>query len=139
MCSDIKASSGTQFVAYPNDYLFGVLDEQGEAQAVVGELAASGVPVEDLAVFSGEEGALRIDAKGEKHGLFARLVRLTQAMSMDSEQAARYEQEARAGHCVVAVHADGPTQRDAARAIIKQHHGHFINWYGRLSFETLDP
>ncbi|MEO8541551.1 MAG: hypothetical protein ABI577_17550 [bacterium] len=131
------AASG--FLAYPVDYLFGVVDDSGEARAVTTELHSGGIADELVSTFAGEAGAIRIDAQGEHHGIFGRLARIAQAMSMDADHAQEYENAARAGKTVFAIHSSDADLRAGARSILKAHGGHFINYYARLHFETLDP
>lgn len=125
------------FVAYPTDSLFAVIDEPAEAGAVMAELEGAGIGKESVLAFAGDAGAAEIDGDGVNHGLLARAVRIAQAVSMDADQTHRYENEARAGHTVIAVH--GAASKAPALNIFKAHHGHFINYYARLHFEAIEP
>jgi len=71
----------------------------------------------------------------------ARIVRSTQSLLGDYEieHTTRHEQELRAGHFGIGVAAHHTGDRDKARQILKAHHGHFINYYGRWVMEELDP
>ena len=127
------------FIAYPTDYLFGIVDDASEARAAVQEMESAGIAEEDVSVFTGETGALRIDASGARHGVLARAVRLLEAMSMNADHAGQYEDAAREGRNVIAMHAHGGEDKAKAQAILAAHHGHFINYYARMHFETLVP
>jgi hypothetical protein len=59
-------------------------------------------------------------------------------MSMDGDQSQRYEDEARSGHTVVAVHSSDPVVRDQALGVLKAHGGHYIHYYSRLHSESYD-
>ncbi len=133
-----EAASG-EFLGYPVDYLFGLIDDSGAARAVSAELHVEGIADELVSTFTGEAGAIRIDAHGEHHGMFGRLARIAQAMSMDADHAQQYENAARSGQTVFAIHSSDADVRAGARSILKLHGGHFINYYARLHFETLDP
>jgi hypothetical protein len=132
-------AAASPFLSYPVDYLFGVVDDPGAARAAAAELHGRGIADELVSTFTGESGAIRIDARGDQHGMFGRLARIAQAMSMDADHAQQYENAARAGRTVFAIHSSEAGVRSAARSILKAHGGHFINYYARLHFETLDP
>lgn len=132
-------AAASPFLAYPVDYLFGVVDDSGEARAATAELHNGGIQDELVNTFTGEAGAIRIDGRGDQHGMFGRLARIAQAMSMDADHAQQYENAARAGQTVFAIHTSDANARADARSVLKAHGGHFINYYARLHFETLDP
>lgn len=127
----------SRFISYPTYCVVGVVDDKLEAEAMMEDLAAAGLRG-NVSVLQGPEGADEIDASGSHHGLRARIVRLVQFTTMDGEHSRRYESEARAGHWVIMVHLDGQEEAESIRRMMKAHGGHFINWYGRFHFETLD-
>ncbi len=136
--TDEAAESGA-FIGYPTDHLFGIIDEPEQAGSAIVALRSAGIDDDSVSTFHGDAGAIRIDASGSAHGLFARLIRISQAMSMDGDQSQRYEDEARNGHTVIAVHIPDDGVRDRALGILKTHHGHYINYYRRLHSENLVP
>lgn len=128
------------FIHYPAGYLFGVVDDQASGEALVSELEQAGFDKSELMRFTGEEGAERIDASGEQHGMFGRLVRLLHVADDSTMHAEEYEREARAGHCVIGVHAPTDKQKAGARELLKAHHARFVNYYSTHgTTETLDP
>lgn len=132
--------SKSDFISYPTNRIVAVIDDEDAAAAAVGELRASlGIEEKEITALRGPEGAAGIDPTGEHHGLVARIVRLVQFTTMDGDHAQRYADEASAGHTVLLVHLDQDSKVQPAREILKRHGGHFINWYARLHFETLDP
>lgn len=128
-----------EFIRYPTDQLFAIVDDSGETGRAIPALRAAGIEEDGISSFRGEAGAVRIDASGSHHGLFARLVRVSQAMSMDGDQSQRYEDEARSGHTVIAASAPATEVPDRALGILKAHGGHYINYYARLHSENLEP
>lgn len=132
-----EAESG-KFISYPNDCIVGIVDDDAQAAEVRRLLAEAGLDA-STSVLRGPAAADEIDASGAHHGLIARIVRLVQFTTMDGEQSQRYEDEARQGHSVFIVHLDEHENIEKVRAVLKDHGGHFINWYGRLHFETLEP
>ena len=137
--SSVESTEGRDFIRYPTDHLFGIIDEPDQAGSAIVALRSAGIDDDSVSTFHGDAGAIRIDASGSSHGLFARLIRISQAMSMDGDQSQRYEDEARNGHTVIAVHIDDDDVRDQALGILKTHHGHYINYYRRLHSENLVP
>ncbi len=127
-------------LGYPTDHLLGILPDDHAAGGVTADLGAIGVSPSDVRIFAGEDAALRIDGRGTHHGLIARLYRLVQLTQMDqAPDFRRYEEEARRGHPVIAVRETSPERRRAIRAVLRRHGAHFVNFYGRVYTETLDP
>lgn len=127
-------------LGYPTDHLMGILPSPTAADAAVAELGGHGIAPGAMRVLVGEDAALRIDGRGNHHGLVARIYRLVQFTQMDqAPDFRRYELEARRGHPVIAVRETDPLRRRTIRAILRRHGAHFTNFYGRYATETLDP
>ena len=107
---------------------------------VVGIIRDAGFHANKIEVLCGEEAAMRIDAAGVKHGVFARIVRSTQYVLGDYEieDATRHENELKAGHFGIGVSTHRKAEREKVRQILKVHRGHFINFYGRWTMERLE-
>jgi hypothetical protein len=127
-----------KFIINPTDYLFGIIDDPEAAETVLTALVSAGFNPDRVRVFHGEQGVRQIDATGAEHGRLARLIRWRQNTTPARPHAERYEQAVRDGHCVIAVHASDQESRTQARQIMKQHGGHFINFYGRWVIYSLD-
>jgi hypothetical protein len=132
-----KKDKKGKFIGYPTDNLFGIIDDPVKAEQALQALATAGFAAE-TEVFHGEEGAHRIDASGANHGRLAQLRRLHQKTTVEREHAEQYEQAVLQGYCVIAVHTSDPDQREQARQVLKEHGGHFINYYGRFAIRKLD-
>lgn len=126
-----------KFIGYPNDTLFGIIDEPDRAQEALRALVAAGFAA-DTQVFYGQKGADRIDASGAKHGRLTQLRRLHQRTTLERDHAEQYERAVIGGSCVIAVHTGDPLERERARRFMKDHGGHFINYYGRFGIRGLD-
>ena len=133
-----KPKETSSFIFYPVKHLFGIIEDPDATQAALQRLAEVGFEQERLMVFTGEQGAARIDAEGTEHGLFARLVRRVQHMTPEHDQAVVYQDAARSGKSVVAVRADSNEEKERALGILRTNGAHFINFYGRLASELLD-
>lgn len=136
-----QPSDNSEFIPYPTNRVVGIIDDEADTQAALRDLKAAGFTDDQIRVLTGGEGAHRINVKGDEHGLLAQIVRSTQKLLGDYEikHARRHEQELLAGHFGVGIMAHGPEDRDKARQILKAHKGHFINFYGPLMMENLDP
>jgi hypothetical protein len=128
----------SRFIFYPVNHLFGIIDDTRGAETALRALAEAGFGGEEIIVFTGEQGAKRIDAEGTEHGLFARLVRRLQHMTPEHDQAVVYQEAARGGNSVVAIHANSNEEKELALGILRTNGAHFINFYGPLASELLD-
>ena len=127
-----------EFMTYPDNVLFGIIDDPAPAQQAIRDLATAGFGEDAIQVFLGAEGAARIDASGAQHGGLAPLVRLVQSLGLEREHAGRYEEASRHGHTVVAVYAVTQEAKEQALKILRAQQGHFINYYSSLAIETID-
>ena len=137
MKSQIEEEKTQDFIGYPTNTLFGIVDDKADAEQVLFELASAGF-VNDIRVFHGAEGVAQIDASGANHGWLAQLRRFHQKSTVEREHAERYELAVEQGHCVIAVQTGESERREQAREILKAHGGHFINYYGRFGIRKLD-
>ena len=126
-------------IGYPTNRLLAVIDDPTRAAAAMSELQTSGIATPDLEILRGDEGADRMDGRGEVSGWLGRLRRAFDFTLMDQlVDFAAYERALRDGRAVVMVHVQGDAPKAAAHALLKAYGGHFINYYGRLSTEELD-
>ena len=111
------------------------------AKAAVRDLQKAGFSATQIRVLTGKEGARRINARGDQHGIWARMLRSTQKILGDYEipHATRHEREMLAGHFGIGVTIRDKHDRNKALQILKSHRGHFINFYGPLTMEILKP
>jgi hypothetical protein len=132
-------SEKTEFISYPTDKIVGIIDDPADLEAALRDLTAAGFTTDDIEVLTGEEGAHRIDVEGDKHGVFACIVRSIQKLgNYESAHLKRHEQELLAGHFGVGVTAKKEEDREKVREILKSHNGHFINFYGTWAMQKLE-
>src|SRR5215469_2999745 len=136
-----EVNDESDFISYPTSRVGGIIDNVGDAQSALDDLKAAGFTPDDIRVLTGEEGARRIDVKGDEHGPWAHVVRSVQELlgSYEIRHDTRDEEELLAGHFGIGVIARDPVDRDKVRHILKAHHGHFINYYSRWVVEYLEP
>jgi hypothetical protein len=127
-----------RFIGYPTDSLLGVVPDAESAARVAAALKAAGVPDRDITVLRGEEGAARFDPTGAVHGLFTRLRRIVSFTVMDQlPDMAWYDAAIRAGQAVVMAKVLGDERKAEAVRILRDHRGHFVNYYGRFATEEI--
>ena len=86
-----------------------------------------------------DEGADRLDGTGAVNGVVARLRRLVSFTLMDQlVDMAIYEQAVREGQAVLMVKPRDDARKAAAIATLREHRGHFINYYGRFATEEIE-
>ncbi len=115
-----------------------VLPTPEAAAAAAAALRTAGILDRDISILRGDEGADRLDGTGSVNGLIARLRRLVSFTLMDQlVDMALYEQAVREGQVVVMVKARGE-RKTAAMRVLREHGGHFINYYGRFATEEVE-
>ena len=128
----------SRFIGYPTDSLIAVLPDPESAAAAAAALRAAGIQDRDITILRGPEGADRLDGTGAVNGVIARLRRLVSFTLMDQlVDMAIYEQAVRDGQVVVMVKARRSRKAVAIDAM-RQHGGHFINYYGRFATEEIE-
>jgi len=90
-------------------------------------------------VFTGPEGADRLDPEGTHHGPWVRFRRFLTGQFDEGREVLHKEEEAlRAGGTVVEVFTDGePAQRDKAADVLKAAGGADVMYWGRLMAEYM--
>lgn len=128
-----------RFIGYPTDALMAVLPGAESAARAAGALRAAGVRDRDITILRGDEGADRLDGTGAVNGVIARLRRLVSFTLMDQlVDMALYEQAVREGQVVAMAKPRNEARKAAAIAILREHGGHFINYYGRFATEEIE-
>ena len=114
-------------VAYPLNHVISIMPTEKEAITAFDTLIANGFLEAEVTLSSGPERADRIrswtvSGRAPERPLVAR----------DA-----YEQALRKGHVNVLVLAPTEERKQRAAEILRQHGGHFINFFGRLEIERL--
>jgi hypothetical protein len=121
-------------------HLFGVVDDAADAPRLIAALVRDGVDPDAITLLRGEEGAARLDARGEATGVLGRLRQALSFTMVDQmPDFILYEAALLDGRAVVAV-AIGS---DRVKGVVAEHlravGAHFINFYARFATEELDP
>ena len=121
-------------------HLFGVVDDPVNAPRLIAALTQSGVDPGAVTLLRGDEGAARLDARGETTGVLGRLRQALSFTMVDQmPDFILYEAALRDGRAVVGVLVSSDeVKRDAVRHM-RRLDAHFINYYARFATEELDP
>lgn len=118
----------------------GLLENQDEANATVKALEQVGVASDDIDIFSGEEGARRLDLSGREHGRVVRLLRtLEAAVGDERETNSRIDEALRSGGSLVCVriHHRKGDEKTRALGVLRALHGREIHYWGPWGFEDV--
>lgn len=127
-----------QATKIPDNHVLAVMPSQGASKSAMGDLERSGFT--DNTVMRGEAVAREVDAKGDKSGPIGKVVKaLADHMSEQQNYLAQYEEEARNGNAVLAVHVKGEQEADAAKEILERYSGRNIRFFGKLAVTDMTP
>jgi len=132
----------SQFTFDPTNKVVGIIDETGDAKDALRDLTAAGFEAKAVGLLTDEEGKRRINLSDEMHEVLVHIFRSTQKVPAYYDAPGlleRIEKELMDGHYFIGVYAKEPAARERVREILKDHNGHFINFYGRWAAEALEP
>jgi hypothetical protein len=136
---DASNKEGEEFSNYRTSKVVAIIDDKAQADTACAALTSAGFTKDMIEVFCGLEGAHELDLEGESHDYLQHVKRklqhfmLMQGLAMD-----RYERALLDGHCVIQVRTDS-NSREQAHEILKSSGAHFINFFGQLIKEVLEP
>ena len=121
-------------------HLFGVVDDAAAAPRLIAALTRSGVDPHEITLLRGDEGAARLDARGETTGILGRLRQALSFTMVDQmPDFILYDAALRDGRAVVAVSVPSDQVKQAVVLRMREVGAHFINFYARFATEELDP
>jgi diadenosine tetraphosphate (Ap4A) HIT family hydrolase len=117
----------------------GLLDSEADVTATVQALERDGVATDDIDIFTGEQGARRLDLFGREHGPVVRLLRtLEAAMGDECETNRRIDEALRKGATLVCVKVHRKSDEKArALGVFRAVHGREIHYWGHWGFEDV--
>jgi hypothetical protein len=127
-------------VQYHENHVIGIIDTPEAAVAAVDALTKGGFLESEVTLTCGVERADLLRASTGRSGLADRILRVVDRFGaggdeMDARH--QYEQALRDGHLNVLVLAPTEERKRLAATVLRQHGGHFINFFGRLAIEKL--
>jgi hypothetical protein len=135
----VEGSPKERFRAYPMNRVMAILASSTAANAAAADLVAAGIPASSIETACGEEGLRIVDFTGERHGILARLFRAIQGVGELAEYKERFERALRGGECLLVVDAAAEPTRRVVHQRLKACGAHYINFFGPLTVERLEP
>lgn len=122
-------------VWYPENDVLAVIDDRDDATRAVIGFTNAGWHAEDILVLSGEAVEERLDATGAHCHLIGHLLRTLWSVSTTEGLLFRdYQEEARQGHSIIAVHTHEGKNLEEAREVLSQHGARRIEFFGHSGF-----
>ena len=129
----------TEFLGSARGRLLGVFDAPQDAAAATAAIEALGVTPDRIEAFEGADGVTAFDGSGAHHGVLGRLSRAFQFTLVDqAPDFSYYEGAARLGRVVLSVKPRGEKEMRRVAGVMREHGGHFINWFGLFATEEIE-
>ena len=127
-------------VQYPENHVIGILDTPEAAETAVRALTGGGLLESEVTLTCGVERADAIRASSGRTGVIGRVLQVVDRFGGGGEEMdarREYEQALRDGRLNVLVLAPTEERKRLGADILRQHGGHYINFFGRLTIEKL--
>jgi hypothetical protein len=122
----------------PNNHVMAVMPSTGAIESAIKELRSNGF--DDNIVLRGEGVTREVDPKAEQSGLVGTIARaVSDHLSEEQNFLAQYQEEARNGNAVLAVHVDNKDRIEEARDILEHYSARNIRFFGKLAVTDLSP
>ena len=132
-------SPNSEFTFDPTNKVVGSIDAAVDAKDAMRDLTAAGFATSEVELLMDQEAAARISMSDVAMVHIFDSTQKVPAFYDAPVIVRRVEEELRASHYLIGVVAKDGEARERAREILKSHGGHFINFYGRLAAESLEP
>jgi hypothetical protein len=126
------------FRFHPIKELAALLPNQERAEQACEQLAHQGVDVAGVQLLLGPDGAESFDVDGTRHGVLARVTRLSQHVGSGENALHLYAEGLRAGEALLTVPCDR-NRADQIAGVLATHGAHAIAYFGRTTLEVLSP
>jgi hypothetical protein len=122
----------------PNNHVIAVLPSDGAIKSAISDLTRNGF--DDNTVLRGEGVTNEVDPKAENSGAIGNLARAVgDHLSEEQNFLAQYQEEARSGNAVLAIHVKDKDQAEAATQILEKYSARNIRFFGKLAVTDLSP
>src|SRR5215217_3572131 len=143
MASDVHQPE--DFIAYPTNRVVGTIADLTNARAAIEALLQVGFAQHDIEILHGEEDLHRPNPEHRYLAQFQRTLSRKLAeykhlrLGEEFEHLRHFVDDVRAGRCVVMVLAKKRDKREIAAGILCTHGAKFVEFYGRWSWQELEP
>lgn len=137
-----STGASEESVQYPANHVLAVLDDADQMTAAVAALRNGGYLDSEVDVRTGAPRADDLAASSGRTGLADILMRFAERIGVANEEMEtkhRYEQALRENRFVVAVSTPTDERKEIATAILREHGGHGIVYFGKHSIEYITP
>ena len=122
----------------PDNHVLAVISGSSAGEGLSRALEREGF--QQTVLFQGDDVAEHVDPKGENSGPFAKLVRAVQEhLSEQPNYLMQYQEEARNGNLVVAVHVDNRDQAEQVRKVLENNGAHNVRFFGKFAVTDMTP
>jgi len=123
----------------PTHRVTALFDRREQADEAVKFLRQGGFADGQIEVFAGDAGAEKLDVEGKHHGALAWFLRLLEPLYSDeAELRMEVDKTLRAGGAALDVFVgDDEERKRRAAALIRDHHGRNVCYWGRWTLERL--
>jgi hypothetical protein len=129
-----------RLISYPTGWTLAVIDDADAADALIRDLAATGVPDDSVVLLRGAEAEHGLERLGTSRGVAARIRRTVQFVTMDQLPDLHvYELAIEKGHAVIGLRIPDADERRRAIGVLVRHGAHFINRFGAWATEEIAP
>jgi hypothetical protein len=109
----------------------------GETDGVVAALVDAGFAQDRIEVVTSEDVADLNEPVGGS-GIRGFLTRFKLSLGDDLDEVEQARQELTYGHALILVMVDGTTEQERAHAVLREHGGHSMRYFGRWAITTYD-
>ena len=134
--STSSGSASDERKSFPRNAVVGIVDAPRDLIRVVRGLRTAGVEPE---VYCSERAEQTIPAADNDDFMVQAKRLVAGVFGFEKEHAERHLEEVDAGHFVVLANSDDDERTGRIRDIFASHGGHFVNFYGQWTSQTLIP
>jgi hypothetical protein len=124
---------------YPTNTVIGVVEDAKAAEAIASKLEDMPLNEDSINILCDEAAAEQIEEYRNEHPIKARIDHVMTFMSNESELIDQYNQRLNNGELIVSAEVEDEEQAHEVADVMRQHGGHYINYFGTQVITTLEP
>jgi hypothetical protein len=124
---------------YPTNTVIGVVEDAKAAEAIASKLEDMPLNEDSINILCDEAAAEQIEEYRNEHPIKARIDHVMTFMSNESELIDQYNQRLNNGELIVSAAVEDEEQAHEVADVMRQHGGHYINYFGTQVITTLEP